>query len=358
MKMLKHSIVAMSALIIAGCGGGSTSTTDTTAKGRLIDSFVVNVDCQCGDGAVVHTDSNGNFECKRAPVTFKIGNLELGTIKKIPSDGYVFPQDIVGVPRDDINNSKVIQMAVLLQSLDANHNPNDGIVIEKSVKEHFVNHKKIAQDIWQDLNITPIPEAQAQAHLMAVNEIIKESKTHKHPKEFVDSVLEKHNSKIDTNSKNFVIDVLTVESENINLYEKLISYYIETHEHKCVDLLKKLHAQELKNYEITLYIAKKYGIKPETNSYISQQYETYLEIAKTSKKNTLLTVAKIGVNVVEAIEQNHNLHQYKDIEILANFVKEQNYKTYWAVDDRLKDIGIEKGVCSDEEICHPDYPNN
>jgi hypothetical protein len=74
-----------------------------------------------------------------AHVRFRIGELVLGEVAAVPADRYVFPQDLVGVARESgVNDTRVAVMAQLLQSLDTDGNPSNGITIAQSQKELLV----------------------------------------------------------------------------------------------------------------------------------------------------------------------------------------------------------------------------
>lgn len=132
---------ALSALLLIGCGGGG-STTGTTTTGYFVDAAVANVDYDCvADGKLNQaTGADGAFTCTNmAQVRFRLGNLVLGEISALPSDNYLFPQDLIGVARDSgINDTRVIAMARLLQSLDTDGNPSNGIVIAQETKTLLV----------------------------------------------------------------------------------------------------------------------------------------------------------------------------------------------------------------------------
>jgi len=134
---------ALSALLLIGCGGSSTSTTTT---GYLVDAAVANVDYDCvADGNLNQaTGPDGAFTCTNmTQVRFRIGNLILGEMNALPSDHYLFPQDLVGVARDSgIDDSRVLAMAQLLQSLDTDGNPNNGITIAQETKTLLVETER------------------------------------------------------------------------------------------------------------------------------------------------------------------------------------------------------------------------
>ncbi len=143
------SIVALTALLI-GCGGGSSSSTpasNTTGGstssnsdivGHLVDAPVEGVFYSCGGPNYRgFTDKEGSFYCENSSVEFYIGKLSLGSVNIPTADGNVYPQDLVGVSRTDFTNPKVIKMTQLLQSLDEDTLPSNGIKIAKTVGDKF-----------------------------------------------------------------------------------------------------------------------------------------------------------------------------------------------------------------------------
>jgi hypothetical protein len=141
------TILAISgAVVLTGCGGGgggsSTIASNSDSVGYFVDSAVVGADYDCLSDEEFNktTGAGGKFECETmAQIRFRIGKLELGTIDYLPDDNYVLPQDLAGVSRNDLNNSKVLALAKLLQSLDVDGDPSNGITIPEDVKEHLAH---------------------------------------------------------------------------------------------------------------------------------------------------------------------------------------------------------------------------
>ena len=130
------SVLLFSMLFTACFDTTSTTEAKRDIRGQLIDSKVIGVEYRCGT-VVDFTDENGTFSCESLPISFYIGKIALGDVSTLPSDGKVFPQDIVGVNRSDVNNSKVLKLALLLQSFDSDGNASNGITIEKSRSDKF-----------------------------------------------------------------------------------------------------------------------------------------------------------------------------------------------------------------------------
>jgi hypothetical protein len=99
-----------------------------------------------------------------------IGKFEIGTINNITEDHIIYPQDLVGVKREDISNPKVLQIALFLQSLDKDKEQFDTIIIPTSLK---IDSKSNLMDMSYDesnkllknLNIQPITLEEAKQHL-------------------------------------------------------------------------------------------------------------------------------------------------------------------------------------------------
>lgn len=170
--------IAATALLLTGCGGSSSSSssgsTAVAQTGYFVDSAVANINYDCvADGDFNKTtDANGSFSCvDMSNVRFHIGDLELGTIGALPQDGYVYPQDLVGTLRTDVSNAQVVAIAKLLQGLDADKNPANGIEIQEIAKQKIQEHefKKFdATELGQyaaALEIELPDESEAKAHL-------------------------------------------------------------------------------------------------------------------------------------------------------------------------------------------------
>lgn len=97
-------------------------------KGHFVDSPVhgMNFHTKSFRG---HTDTNGSFDYTEGEgVTFSIGLLQIGTTI---GKHRISPLDLVGT--NDLNDQRVLNMAQLLQSLDAKGDPTSGIEITEPV---------------------------------------------------------------------------------------------------------------------------------------------------------------------------------------------------------------------------------
>jgi len=153
----KMYMLILIVIALSGCGG-SNSTSHT---GFVIDAPVSNLSYKCGN-RINKTQSNGKFECTVLPVTFFIGELELGSVNNINTDSKVFVQDIVKVKRDDFKSNNVLKMAILLQSLDTDKSNVNVIQIPNDVS--LSSSKKFA-----DLNLTELNSILSTAGITAVS---------------------------------------------------------------------------------------------------------------------------------------------------------------------------------------------
>jgi hypothetical protein len=124
----------------------------------FVDSAVEGIDYYFYDKLQGTTDKDGTFQyLDNTDITFKLGNLTLGTIaaSNIEENDKVFPQDIVGVDRRYTLEDSVMKIALLLQSLDSDDNPDNGITIDQSIRTQF---KNIDQSNIQDINSTDLDQ--------------------------------------------------------------------------------------------------------------------------------------------------------------------------------------------------------
>ena len=166
-KIILSTIATVTLVSLIGCGNSSSG--DSTTTGHLVDSAVSGASYSCGDINGI-TDKEGTFICKSLPVTFSIGNVKLGTISSLPSDGKIYPQDLVGVARGDINNTKVKKIAQFLQSLDKDHNASNGITIDSSLASKV---KKNITD-WEGVDMEAyLYDIDSDMHVVSEDDAIK-----------------------------------------------------------------------------------------------------------------------------------------------------------------------------------------
>ncbi len=155
---IKVALIASVSLVFTACSedngssggsGGSGGIKENSVGKYLVDSALVGVEYYCDNKDARKTTNTGEFSCDNPPVEFKIGKLKLGTIYRFTFDGYIFPQDLVGISRDDNNNSQMIDLIRLLQSLDVGGNIDEAIVIADDMASKFgdedINNKSLEE---------------------------------------------------------------------------------------------------------------------------------------------------------------------------------------------------------------------
>jgi len=121
-------IVTAALLVLVGCGGGTSGT--GPLRGVFVDAAVEGLDYTTTSGITGQTDANGLFYFDPGDtVTFKIGNLVLGSAK---GASQITPVDIV--PGGTVSDRRVVNMLILLQTLDEDGNLNNGIKINSATK--------------------------------------------------------------------------------------------------------------------------------------------------------------------------------------------------------------------------------
>lgn len=145
---MKNSIkvfLLTSVFLLQGCGGGDDSNDlgsgETTLTGVFLDGPVVNMDYMTTDstGAITRdykvdpnykTNAEGEYEYTAGEtVTFAIGDL---TFPPVSAVGTITPLNIAGT--SDPNDLEVVNMIRLLQTLDVDGDPSNGITISEEAK--------------------------------------------------------------------------------------------------------------------------------------------------------------------------------------------------------------------------------
>lgn len=136
----------------------SSSTPDiTTEVGVFVDSAVIGISYTTSPGGltgVTNEDGEYNFE-EGDTVVFSIGDLDLPAVT---AKGIVTPLDLAGT--DDINNPTVVNIARLLQSLDADGDPSNGITIPAAAAA-------VAAQVDFSLAVEAFAASEAVANLVA-----------------------------------------------------------------------------------------------------------------------------------------------------------------------------------------------
>ncbi len=113
---------AAALLILTGCGGDDGGSATNQRSGQFLDAAVAGLNYQ-SDTRSGQTDANGEFQyLSGESVTFSIGELALPTVEAAP---IVTALNVFNT--NDTFNTSVVNLNRLLQSLDADGDPNNGI---------------------------------------------------------------------------------------------------------------------------------------------------------------------------------------------------------------------------------------
>ena len=129
-KLIKLLVPCL-VLIIASCGGGgggnddNDSVDENVSNAFFIDAAVTGLEYSSSSHSGV-TGESGEFPFTAGETTsFILQGLELGSVVMTASTSIITPLEVFGTT--DKNDRRVINLLVLLQSLDNDQNPDNGI---------------------------------------------------------------------------------------------------------------------------------------------------------------------------------------------------------------------------------------
>lgn len=138
----------LAAVMLAGCGGGSSEPDATAAmgSGRFVDSAVSGLSYVSG-GTSGTTDATGSFQYEIGKtVTFSVGGVSLGTVTP---KAIVTPVDLVTDATDETHRN-VVNIARFLQTIDDDANPANGITISAAARTAA---QGLSMNFAQDINV-------------------------------------------------------------------------------------------------------------------------------------------------------------------------------------------------------------
>ncbi|MCG3866265.1 hypothetical protein I3259_19655 [Photobacterium sp. Ph5] len=129
MKFTKTALAILIPAFLIGCGGGDSDSDSTVPptpdktilNAQFIDSAVAGLNYDCGDNSG-QTDVDGKFNTLEGQLcNFSLNDFDLGSVKVSADSLIVTPYAIAGTA------TQAIKIASLLQSIDADGNPDNGI---------------------------------------------------------------------------------------------------------------------------------------------------------------------------------------------------------------------------------------
>ncbi|MGM0564122.1 MAG: cohesin domain-containing protein [Pseudomonadota bacterium] len=176
-KNLLVTSVLMLVLSLASCSSDDTSGSENTptavepATGQLVDAPVEGVSYKTETQSGV-TNSEGKFQyLPDETVVFSIGDITFPAVKPDPSkEGLITPLELAGT--QDLDNKVVQNIIRLLQTLDSNANPDDGITIRPNlITTASLNFNAepaaFESEVKSAINVTLISYEDALAHFEA-----------------------------------------------------------------------------------------------------------------------------------------------------------------------------------------------
>lgn len=119
-----------------GDGGGDDNPPVAAATGVFVDAPVAGLSYTTSSDVSGVTDAEGRYSYNVGDtVTFSIGNLVIGSV---PAQGIVTPMTVASaLVADTGNDAETVaeNLLMLLQSLDANGDPNDGITFTPAIRD-------------------------------------------------------------------------------------------------------------------------------------------------------------------------------------------------------------------------------
>lgn len=163
-KLLKLSVLSYSMILLSGCGIQDETVTHELKTGVFVDSAVSGLNYKCSTKRSGTTNSKGEFVCQDGDsVEFFIGNNSIGSASV---QSIITPQTLFANNKD-----AELNLAQLLQTLDKNHNPDDGITIDENIVKSLGNINFESTSFDEDIqialgnDIVLVPEITAKEHL-------------------------------------------------------------------------------------------------------------------------------------------------------------------------------------------------
>lgn len=387
--MIKQTFLAttLASLLLVGCGGTTDSTTlaDSTATtGYFIDAAVENLDYDCiADNDYNKTTAiDGAFTCNSmSQVRFRVGNLVLGDITKLPADRNVMPQDLVDVNRTDIYNQEVTEIARFLQSCDSDGNATNGIRIDDAIKDDLVANLELnttfdenSTDTYLQLanQETTMTQTQARAHLHATLQTLETSATATTQTGVLVDVNASPLSTLTAEATEAIEYMVNEEKFAYDLYMNLYNYHLLNSNTELFQFKNVAERSEIMHMQTVEELATKYGLEKASDlesgvfniPEVQALYDALYAKGTTSPIEAFQAGCMVEVTDINDLESDLLIAQdsnAQDVIDVFTVLRDGSYNHYWSFDRALISMGITDGCCSLGTIdgvnyCQPDYP--
>jgi hypothetical protein len=407
------------ALLLIGCGSSSNSDDSNTSSANLgntlennptnnemktgyfIDSPVMGAEYKTSSGQSGTTDFHGRFQFKDGDsVEFSIGKLSLGEATP-DSDGLVTPNSLS-------NGDEAIKIRILrvLQALDEDDNPSNGITIPSEVSESLSSldqevsianlksdadilalDNSLAQELDEDYDGTidvsaDIAEQHYNQSLTAWENREPNDEQEGHAEENGNSE-RGHNGTLDIESS--PLSTLTQDLKDAisymgneerlahDVYTNLYNYHSENSAVNINQLKNIADRSETQHVQTIQAIVRKYNLSEDnltnvTNPVASSStpfenlpigvydipaiqslYDALYAKGIQSQKDALEVGCMVEVTDINDLNDRIVIAQSSnatDIVDAFTSLRDASYNHYWAFDKGLENIGIENGCCS------------
>ncbi len=148
-QSINSIIISTLIILLSACGGEESGTLKGVARVSSINvsanSVIMNAGAISGlkvicNSTELTTSTDGSIKCEETPITVYLGKFKVGYVNSIPVDRLVYTQDLLHVTRADIAHPEVTKLSMILQSLDKDAEPLNGITLDSSVLDLLGSH--------------------------------------------------------------------------------------------------------------------------------------------------------------------------------------------------------------------------
>jgi hypothetical protein len=163
-QSINSIIISTLMILLSACGGGESDGSFTSSSTQtaisvsstnitLMDAGAISgLKVMCGSTELV-TDASGVVECQETPITVYLGEFKLGDVNSIPVDRLIYMQELLHLTRGEIAYPEVAKLSMILQSLDKDAYPLNGITLDSNVIDllgSYLNASTILEDLSFD----------------------------------------------------------------------------------------------------------------------------------------------------------------------------------------------------------------
>ena len=166
-QSINSIIISTLVILLNACGGGesdgsfqavaisSTPSSIDSTNLTLMDAGPIGKLKVVCNSTEMKADTSGLVKCEESPVTVYLGAFKIGDIHSIPVDRLVYVQDLLHLTRGAIAHPEVTKVSMILQSLDKDADPLNGITVDSNVLDLLGSHLSTTT-ILEDLTFVDV----------------------------------------------------------------------------------------------------------------------------------------------------------------------------------------------------------